>query len=1193
MVGGWQFWIDRGGTFTDVVARDPGGGLATYKLLSENPGRYGDAALAGIRLALGLAPESPIPPEAVAAVKMGTTVATNALLERRGDPTLLVVTRGFADLLRIGGQNRPDLFARAIRLPEMLYERVAEVPERVSASGEVLLPLDLEAAEAALRAAYEAGIRAAAIVFLHGWRFPDHELAVGRLAESLGFTQVSLSHQASPLMKVVGRGDTTVADAYLSPKLRRYVAQVAGELQGGRLLFMQSSGGLTDARRFQGKDAILSGPAGGVVGAVRTAAMAGFDRLIGFDMGGTSTDVCHYDGTFERSFDTMVAGVRIRAPMLRIHTVAAGGGSVLAFDGARFRVGPGSAGADPGPACYRRGGPLTVTDCNVMVGKLHPDLFPAVFGPEGDETLDVEAVRAGFEALACQAGRSPEAAAEGFLSIAVLNMAGAIKQVSVARGYDVTRYTLVCFGGAGGQHACLVADALGMDAVFLHPLAGVLSAYGMGLADLRVLKERALEVVLDDGSMPAVNRAFADLELEGRNDLERQGVERETMSAVRRVLVKYQGADTALEVDAGPGGRAGLEAGFRAAHRARFGFTLDRPLVVEAATVEVLGGGEPIAETEEPPGPAAPPPPLAVRPMFTGGEWRDAAIYRRAALHPGARVDGPAIIAEPTATTVVEPGWQAEMTGRRHLVLRRVVPRPQRFAAGTTVDPVLLEVFNNLFMSVAEQMGAVLANTAHSVNIKERLDFSCAVFDAGGGLVANAPHIPVHLGSMGQSVRSVLAARRPDLRPGCSYVLNSPYDGGTHLPDITVVTPVFDRAGRDLLFCVASRGHHADIGGLTPGSMPPLSTTIADEGVLIDVRPLVADGRFLEEDMRALLAGGPFPARNPDQNIADLQAQLAANAKGAEELLGMVDRFGLDTVAAYMGHVQANAAESVRRALDRLEDGAFAVEMDEGAVIRVAVTIDKAARRARIDFTGTSPQRPGNVNAPAAIARAAVLYVFRTIVDDAIPLNEGCLAPLDIVIPPGSMLAPRPPAAVVAGNVETSQAIVDCLMGALKVMAASQGTMNNLTFGDAECQYYETICGGAGAGPDFPGASAVHTHMTNSRLTDPEVLEWRFPVLVDGFAIRRGSGGAGRQPGGDGVVRRLKFRRPMAAAILSNRRRIAPFGLEGGGDGQPGRNTLLRADGSRQDLPATAQVEVAAGDVIVIETPGGGGWGRP
>ncbi len=1190
---GWQFWIDRGGTFTDIVGRRPDGGLITCKLLSENSGQYADAALAGMRRLLGLAPDATIPPGTIDAVKMGTTVATNALLERRGDPTVLAVTAGFADLLRIGTQARPDPFARVIHLPEMLYGRVVEIPERIGADGSVRVPLDLAAAEAGLKAAFDAGFRALAVVFLHSYRAPDHELAVGELAARIGFTQISLSHRASPLMKVVGRGDTAVADAYLSPGLRRYVDRVAADLGETRLLFMQSSGGLAEAHAFQGKDAILSGPAGGVVGAVRTAAMAGFDRLIGFDMGGTSTDVCHYEGAYERSHEQVVAGVRLRAPMMHIHTVAAGGGSVLGFDGARFRVGPRSAGADPGPAAYRRGGPLTVTDANVMVGKLQPGWFPSVFGPDADQSLDAGVVRAKFAELAAEIGdgRGPEAVAEGFLAVAVATMASAIKEISIARGHDVARHTLVCFGGAGGQHACLVADSLGMDTVLLHPLAGVLSAYGMGLADLRVLGEAPVEQSLDPAAMAAVSDALDALERDGRARLETQGVEAGDIKVSRRVRIRYRGSDTALEVAAGD--PAEMAAAFAARHRARFGFVMDRPLLVDSVAVEAAGGGEAIDEPEVAIVPAPAGPPADRVRLFVQGAWTEAGLYRREDLAPGMVVLGPAIIAEATATTVIEPDWQGEMTGRGHLLLRRARPRPKRVAVGTEADPVMLEVFNNLFMSVAEQMGAVLANTAHSVNIKERLDFSCAIFDASGDLVANAPHIPVHLGSMSDSVRAVLAARRETLRPGQSVALNSPYHGGTHLPDVTIVTPVFDAAGTTLLFLVASRGHHADIGGISPGSMPAKSTTIGEEGVLIEDLLVVEDGRFREQAVRALLASGAHPARDPDQNIADLQAQLAANAKGVADLAALIDRYGVATVRAYMGHVQDNAAEAVRRALDRLSDGAFTVPMDEGAVIRVAVNVDRAARRARIDFTGTSAQRPGNVNAPSAIARAAVLYVFRTIVDEPIPLNEGCLRPLDIVIPAGSMLAPVAPAAVVAGNVETSQVLVDGLMAALGAMAASQGTMNNLTFGDGRLQYYETICGGAGAGPDFDGASAVHTHMTNSRLTDPEVLEWRYPVLVDGFSIRAGSGGSGWHRGGDGVIRRLRFLAPMTASILSNRRTTIPFGLMGGGDGRPGRNAVERADGTVEALPATAQVEMGAGDALVIETPGGGGYGRP
>ncbi len=1186
----WQFWIDRGGTFTDIVARRPDGTLETAKLLSDDSEHYADAAIEGIRRFLGLANGQPIPPGAVAAVKMGTTVATNALLERAGEPTVLVVTAGFGDVLRIGTQNRPDLFARAIRLPEMLYSRVVEVAERLTAEGEVLRPLDLDAAAADLRQAFDDGWRAVAIVFLHGWRYPAHEQAVAALARRIGFTQVSASHEVSPLMKLVPRGDTTVVDAYVSPVLGRYVNRVADGLGDTRLMFMQSNGGLAEASAFHGKDSILSGPAGGVVGAVRTAASAGFGKIIGFDMGGTSTDVCHYDGEYERVFETMVAGVRLRAPMMRIYTVAAGGGSVVHYDGQRFRVGPDSAGANPGPACYRRGGPLTVTDCNLVLGKIQPRFFPKVFGPQADQPLDAGAARRGFDALAAAFGdgRDARQVADGFLTIAVENMANAIKHVSVQRGYDVTRYVLCCFGGAGGQHACLVADALGMNKVFLHPLAGVLSAYGMGLADQRVLRQQAVEQALDDSCMGFLVTTADRLEKEGRAELLRQGVFPGGCRSEVKLHLRYEGSDTALAVDLAD--RRAMEAAFATRHRQRYGFIMEgRGLTVEAVLVEVAGGGastdDPVIGTRR----AGPLRPLDRVEMFSRGVAHAAPVIDREAMNPGDRVDGPALIIDSTATTVVEDGWRGELGAKGQLILSRVAPRPRRVAVGTDVDPVMLEVFNNLFMSIAEQMGAVLANTAHSVNIKERLDFSCALFDNDGALIANAPHVPVHLGSMGESVRAVIRAHGATLKPGDSFALNGPYNGGTHLPDVTVVTPVFT-AGR-VMFFVASRGHHADIGGTTPGSMPPDSRHVDEEGVLLDNLLLVDGGRFRETDVAAVLAGGRWPVRNLRQNLADLQAQLAANQKGVDELQRLLDRYGETTVSAYMAHVQANAEECVRREIVKLQDGRFEVEMDDGGVIRLAITVDRRQRSARIDFTGTSERRPGNTNAPLAVGKAAVLYVFRTLVDEPIPLNEGCLKPLELVFPEGSMVNPCYPAAVVAGNVETSQAIVDCLFGALGLMAASQGTMNNLTFGDASRQYYETICGGAGAGADFDGASAVHTHMTNSRLTDPEVLEWRFPVLVDGFAIRRGSGGAGLHRGGDGVIRRLRFRQPMTAAILSNRRRIAPFGLAGGEAALPGRNRVERADGQVEELSATARVEMAEGDTMVIETPGGGGFG--
>jgi len=1231
----WQFWIDRGGTFTDIVARRPDGALVTHKLLSENPERYRDAAVQGIRDLLGLKPGDPVPAEAIAAVKMGTTVATNALLERKGERTALVITRGFADALRIAYQNRPKLFVRRIELPSLLYEHVIEADERIGARGEVVRPLDEAAVERSLAALHADGVRAVAIVLMHGYRYPAHERAIAAIARRLGFAQVSVSHEVSPLMKLVSRGDTTVVDAYLSPILRRYVDQVAEDLDGGanrvRLQFMQSSGGLTDARLFQGKDAILSGPAGGIVGAVEVSRLAGFDRIIGFDMGGTSTDVTHYAGEYERAFVTEVAGVRLRAPMMRIHTVAAGGGSICTFDGARFRVGPESAGANPGPASYRRGGPLTVTDCNVMVGKLDPALFPRVFGPGGDEPLDAAVVRAKFAALAAEVERAtgrpraPEAIAEGFLEIAVANMANAIKHISVERGYDVTGYTLACFGGAGGQHACLVADALGMTRVFIHPFAGVLSAYGMGLAAVRAMRQSAVEARLSADTLIAVEPTFAVLEREARAEVAKQGIAPGRIEVHRSLHLKYDGTDTTLEVPVAPVDAVVRD--FEKRYRQQYGFLMPgKALVIEAVAVEAVGRDE--TAGERPPvfaprkGPLAR---IATQRVYTGGAFRDAAVHAREDLRPGDAIDGPAVIKEPNATTVIEPGWRATLTPRDDLVLERYEAARRTHAIGTTADPVLLEVFNNLFMAIAEQMGVTLANTSYSVNIKERLDFSCAIFDADGNLIANAPHMPVHLGSMGESVKTVIDRRAGTMKPGDVFVLNAPYNGGTHLPDVTVIAPVFldmpsspekagsaekagsestfsrgsrsadDRAkvGADPTFYVASRGHHADIGGITPGSMPPDSHHVEEEGVLLDNVQLVAEGRFLEDELRTILSSGRYPARNVDQNLADLRAQVASCAKGAEELAKMVEHFSLPVVRAYMTHVQDNAEESVRRVLGALKDGSYAYEMDDGAVIRVAIRVDRAKREAVIDFTGTSPQQPTNFNAPSAVCKAAVLYVFRTLVDDEIPMNAGCLKPLTLVIPEGSMLAPRYPAAVVAGNVETSQAITDCLYGALGVLAASQGTMNNFTFGNDTYQYYETISGGSGAGPDFDGTSVVQTHMTNSRLTDPEVLEWRFPVRLDSYAIRRGSGGAGRHRGGDGSDRRVRFLESMTAVMLANHRRVPPFGVDGGSPGEVGRNWVERADGTREDYGATFKVEMGAGDVFVVQTPSGGGFGRP
>jgi len=1211
----WQFWIDRGGTFTDVVGKRPDGSLVTHKLLSENPEQYRDAAVAGIRHLLGLRADQPITPAQVECVKMGTTVATNALLERKGEATLLVTTKGFRDALRIGYQERPRIFDRHIVLPELLYSRVIEAHERVGADGEVVQALDEGHLRERLWAAFDAGLRSVAIVFMHGYRYSAHELAAERIAREAGFTQISVSHKVSPLMKLVGRGDTTVVDAYLSPILRRYVEQVAGEMPGVKIFFMQSSGGLTDAHAFQGKDAILSGPAGGIVGMVRTAQLAKDDlgasgqnaRVIGFDMGGTSTDVSHFAGEFERAFETQVAGVRMRAPMMSIHTVAAGGGSILSFDGSRFRAGPESAGANPGPACYRRGGPLAVTDANVMVGKIQPAHFPKVFGPQANERLDRDVVVAKFTEMAAKIAaatgvkRSPEEVAEGFIDIAVGAMANAIKKISVARGYDVTRYTLQCFGGAGGQHACRVADALGMNRVFAHPLGGVLSAYGMGLADQNVMREAAIELPLVSALATVAARvdALAD---EATGELARQGVSGGRVHVHKRVHLRYEGTDSALVVPFGDA--AQVQAAFEAAYRQRFAFLMsERRLIVEAVSVEAVAEGDAPAETLHALAATGMAPAADTVRLFSGGEWWNAALVVREHTRPGHVIPGPAIIAEKNATTVVEPGWQARVTALDHLVLDRVQARATRRAIGTTVDPVMLEVFNNLFMNIAEQMGLQLQNTAYSVNIKERLDFSCALFDATGNLIANAPHMPVHLGSMSESIKTVVNRNAGLMRPGDVYALNDPYHGGTHLPDVTVVTPVWNDSNEIVLFYVGSRGHHADIGGTTPGSMPPFSTRIEEEGVQIDNVKLVDGGRLLEAEMTALLQSGTYPSRNPAQNIADLKAQIAANEKGVQELRKMVDQFGLDVVQAYMGHVQDNAEESVRRVITRLKDGTFTLPLDNGAQIQVAIRVDAASRSAEIDFTGTSPQLVNNFNAPTAVCMAAVLYVFRTLVDHDIPLNAGCLKPLKVIIPDGSMLNPHPPASVVAGNVETSTCITNALYGALGAMAAGQCTMNNFTFGNDRHQYYETISGGTGAGLNFDaagrpaggfdGTSVVQAHMTNSRLTDPEVLEFRFPVRLESYEIRKGSGGAGLHKGGDGGVRRVRFLEAMTASILSNGRVHGAFGMAGGAAGKPGINRVERVDGRSEALGHIGSVEMAPGDVFVIETPGGGGYGPP
>lgn len=1192
----WQFWVDRGGTFTDIVARCPDGTLRSHKLLSENPEHYEDAAVQGIREILGLRQGEVIPKGLIGTVRMGTTVATNALLERKGEATLLLITRGFGDLLRIGYQNRPRLFELKIVLPELLYEAVIEVEERIGADGNLILPLNRRQVEALLSEKYREGLRSVAVAFMHGYKYPEHEKEVGRIAQQCGYEQISLSHEVSPLIKLVSRGDTTVVDAYLTPLLQRYVQQVSSALNaqsGGyeSLLFMQSNGGLIDASLFKGKDAILSGPAGGVVGMVRTAESFGFTKLIGFDMGGTSTDVCHYAGAYERSFETEVAGVRMRSPMMNMHTVAAGGGSILSFVDGRMKVGPESAGANPGPACYRRGGPLTVTDCNLILGKIQPEQFPKVFGPNCDEALDRSIVREKFQSLGREiaektgeAVRSPEELAVGFLRIAVENMANAIKKISVRRGYDVTRYTMNCFGGAGGQHVCQVADVLGMTSIFIHPLAGVLSAFGMGLADIRVLQEFQFAKTID--KTDEAERIFQNMEGKARAEVMRQGIV--ALSLKRTVHIRTKGSYQTLEIPYGS--PDAMRSAFKESHKQHFGFVPEYDaLILDLLIVEAVGNkGERVqlpnvdAETEEK---------RECAEMYFDGQWRKVPLVKRSELSLHEKITGPAIIVERTGTNVIEQGWEAEVHEGGVLLIRRIHALARREAVGTRVDPVMLEVFNNLFMSIAEQMGATLAKTAYSVNIKERLDFSCAIFDPHGDLVANAPHVPVHLGSMSESVRRIFQQNKGKMRPGDVFVMNNPFNGGTHLPDVTVITPVFDAEKRDIIFWVASRGHHADIGGTTPGSSPPNSTHINEEGVLIDNFLLVSQGTLREKEIRTLLSSGPYPCRSVDQNMADLTAQIAANATGEKELRKIIAQFGLDVAHAYMKHVQDNAEESVRQVLGVLGNSEFSYPLDSGAQIKVRISIDRKERKAVIDFTGTSAQDSMNYNAPRSICRAVVLYVFRTLVGTDIPMNEGCLKPLELRIPEGSIINPNYPAAVVSGNTEISQAVADTLYGAIGVVAGSQGTMNNFVYGNEDYQNYETICGGTGAGKDFHGTDAVHSHMTNTRMTDPEVLETRFPVRVEEFSIRRGSGGAGRFKGGDGISRRLCFLEAMIVTVLSSHRKTRPYGVAGGEEGAAGKNLVVRANGSIVELKGNDKIDVVRGDAFVMYTPGGGGYG--
>ncbi len=1197
----WDFWIDRGGTFTDIVARDPLGALHTRKLLSENPEQYVDAALHGIRGFLGLAADAQISSAQVCSVKMGTTVATNALLERKGDPLALVITAGLGDQLRLAYQARPRIFDRELIRPEMLYSEVIEAVERVRACGAIEAPLDAAHLRDALLPVFERGIKAVAIVFCHGYRYREHEAQAAVIARDIGFSQVSVSHEVSPLMKMVSRGDTTVVDAYLTPILRRYIDRVAAAFDGdmaGKLMFMQSSGGLTDALNFQGKDAILSGPAGGVVGCVGTSQIAGKTSVIGFDMGGTSTDVCHFAGEFERVLNTEVAGVRITAPMMNIHTVAAGGGSLLTYDGARMRVGPESAGANPGPVCYGRGGTLAVTDANAMVGKLRPEFFPAIFGPQADQPLDIAATQAAFAGIAAKTGLTPEEMADGFLRIAVENMANAIKKISVQRGYDVTEYCLTVFGGAGAQHACAIADTLGMTTCLIHPMASLLSAYGMGLADIRASRAEAMEADLNDVSRLNAAAIIDGLAVQAMGEVEAQGVSEPDILMINTLHLKVKGTDTSLPIRFAEGAK--MRAEFETAHKARFGFTPGNDLVIENVSVEAVGQSTDLSEPE-----------LAMikrdetayktaqnAPVYYGGTWHDSRFVRRQDMQPGDTLTGPAVLVEPHTSIAIEPGWRAQITTLNHVELTRIVARASGHAVGTKADPIMLEVFNNLYMSIAEQMGAVLENTAASITIKERLDFSCAVFDGMGDLIANAPHMPVHLGSMGASVKAIIA-QNPDMRDGDVYVLNAPYNGGTHLPDITVVTPVFGDDGT-ILFYSSARGHHTDVGGLTPGSMPPDSRSIHDEGALIDNWKLVDQGYFREEETKALLTSAKYPARAPDINIADLKAQVASCEKGAQELRKMVAHFGLKTVQAYMNHVQDNAEECVRRAIETLKNAEYTYPMDPDfdgnpREIKVKISVDKTARTATIDFTGTTGQLATNYNAPEPVTRAAVLYVFRLLVDDNIPMNEGVMKPLNVVLPSGTMLSPQYPAAVIAGNVETSQAVTSALLLALGVQAASQSTMNNTTWGNAKYQYYETICGGSGAGlrhdgTGHNGTSGIHTHMTNSRLTDPEVLEWRYPVLLEEFSIRAGSGGKGDFTGGNGCTRRIRFLEDMTVAVLSGHRVTPPPGLNGGAAGGLGRTRIVRSDGRIEELKSADKRDMHAGDVYWLETPGGGGF---
>ena len=1203
----WQFWIDRGGTFTDIIARHPDGTLLCRKYLSENPESYDDAAVYGIKSMLDIHQSDPVPDGLIDKIKMGTTVATNALLERKGDDVLLAVTKGFKDALEIGYQARPDTFALKIEKPDILYTRVVEINERVSAKGEVLQTLDIELSKKALNTAYNQGLTAIAIVLMHGYQYSQHEKQLMQLAKEIGFSQISASHEVSPLQKLISRGETTLVDAYLTPILLRYIQNISKGLnqhKPAQLLFMQSSGGLTSADTFRGRDAILSGPAGGIVGAVHTAKLAGFDKIIGFDMGGTSTDVSHYAGEFEKAYETEVAGVRMRVPMLHIHTVAAGGGSVLRYQDGRFRVGPESAGALPGPICYRRNGKLAVTDINLCLGKIQADFFPSIFGPEQNLPLDKTNSLQAFADIAnnIDDGRSAEDVAEGFLAIAIQHMAQAIKKISVSRGYDVSNYVLNCFGGAGGQHACLVAEKLGIKTVLLHRYSGILSAYGMGLADIKVERQRVANSLMQSGDIQAIDFAIEQLKQANLEDLNKQGLSNSQITHHCSALLKYLNTDTSLNISLDS--LSEMQNSFTEQHQQQFGFFApDKPIIIDTLIVESYGGAEKITEAKQTLASDLPIKIQTFRQIYSQGQWLNAPVIKLSSLRFGHEVVGPAIIVEPTGTIIVEKNWRVKVNVNGHLVLHfeavKKVLDPDSTSQETTLnkaDPVTLELFNSAFMSIAQQMGIVLRNTSQSVNVKERLDFSCAIFDATGNLIANAPHVPVHLGSMDASVKVIINGTQ-SIHAGDVFVQNNPYNGGSHLPDITVITPVFDAANHSILFYVASRAHHEDVGGIAPGSMSSLATDIHQEGILLDSVKLVEQGDFQVTRLETLFSSGAYPARNIPQNMADLMAQTAANKTGVNELLKLVEQHSLKTVYAYMQHIQDSAKTSVQKVIAGLEDGEFCYPLESGASIVVKISIDKTKLRACIDFTGTSAQQNNNLNAPKAITQAAVMYVFRCLVNDDVPLNAGCMQALDIIVPEGSLLNPRFPAAVVAGNVETSQAVTNALFAALGVLGSSQGTMNNLTFGNERYQYYETICSGSPGGMDskgkgFHGVAAVHTHMTNTRMTDPEILEQRYPVILKEFRIDRDSGGKGKYNAGDGITRTITFLEDMQCSILSGHRITPPYGLKGGEVGRVGRNWLTKPNGEQLDLAGCEHTAVVAGDSISIQSPTGGGFGK-